>query len=121
MLGVTAAIAAGLSLGGGMAAAAPPKCTAVLKPGFGCLAFNNKTGNPAVRSIRIDGTCIPNLVPGKTRYVTGYAMGGYSEVNWIWHTGSNCNGGTETDRGGIGGWSNLDKKTSYFTVTLINV
>ncbi|MFD8493729.1 hypothetical protein [Amycolatopsis sp. NPDC059657] len=116
---MTAAIAAGLSFGGGMAAAAPPKCTAVLKPGFGCLAFNNKTGNPAVRSIRIDGTCIPNLVPGKTRYATGYAVERILRAHdWVWYTGSNCEGGTVTNAA-VSGWSGVDKD-NYVTATAVN-
>lgn len=121
VVGVTAAVAAGMSLGGGTALAAPPKCTAALKSGWGCLAVNNKTRNPKVYSIRIDDTCIPGLVPGKTRYATGYAIEAkFGTHRWMYYTGSSCEGGTGSAiYGTLSGWSDVDKD-KYVTVTMID-
>jgi hypothetical protein len=124
VLGVTAAIAAGVSLGGGTAMAATPKCTATLKPGWGCLAVENKTSNPKLRSLRLDGTCIPDLA-AKKRYATGFAVAG-SDVrpnphgNWLFYTGSNCEGGTLSGGIALSKWSSVNKSDNYVTVTAVN-
>lgn len=119
--GAAAVIASGLTVASGTALAAPPKCTAVLKSGFGCLAVDNRTKAPSeVYSIRIDKTCITGLVPGKTRYATGYAIeANYGPHQWMWNTGGACEGGTESAIiARLSGWSGVDKN-GYVTVTMV--
>lgn len=124
MLGVTASIVAGISLGGGTAMAAdPPQCKASLQPGWGCLAVVNKTKNPRMRSLRIGqhGSCILNL-DAKKRYATYYAIPGWDvpsrPTGWHYYPGSKCDGGA-TSANMLSDWSRVDKY-NYVTVTVVD-
>lgn len=126
VLGVTASIVAGISLGGGTAMAAekePPPCKASLKPGWGCLAVVNKTKNPRMRSLRIGerGSCIWDL-DAKKRYASYYAIPGVDVSSrpsgWLYYPGSRCDGGA-TVFNTLSDWSRVDKY-NYVTVTVVD-
>jgi hypothetical protein len=121
VIGVTAAVAAGVSVGGGVAMAGPPKCTATLQPGEGCLAVNNKTGKDySVHSFRIDGRCMTGTAPGRTSYWGNHAIrsGSVGSHQFRFYAGKACEGNSEVHAATWGEVRGVDEN-KYVRLTLI--